>query len=132
MADVKRLFIKTYQLQALSALALGLAFVVSASVRKRRALDMLAAWLSRGSMIATGAIAVIGVAGIVAFQQVFLLFHYIGFPQGNFTFSSQTDYLVRVFPTGFWSDITFVIAMMTIIEAVVLWTPIWIAKHYRR
>ena len=132
MADVKRLFIKTYQLQALSALALGLAFVVSASVRKRRALDMLAAWLSRGSMIATGAIAVIGVAGIVAFQQVFLLFHYIGFPQGNFTFSSQTDYLVRVFPTGFWSDITFVIAMMTIIEAVVLWTPIWIARRYRK
>jgi integral membrane protein (TIGR01906 family) len=132
MADVKQLFVKTYQVQALSALALGCAFVISAGVRKRRALDMLALWLSRGSVIATGAIAIIGIASVVAFQQVFLLFHYIGFPQGNFTFSSQTDYLVRVFPTGFWSDITFVIAMMTIIEAVVLWTAIWIARRYQR
>jgi uncharacterized membrane protein len=57
----------------------------------------------------------------VAFNQVFLLFHYIGFPQGNFTFSSRDDYLVRVFPNGFWSDITFVIGLLAVVGAAMVY-----------
>ena len=132
MADVKQLFVKTYRVQALSALALAIAIAAAAYVHRRRALGMVGSWLSRGSIIAAGAIVIIGVASVVAFRQVFLLFHYIGFPQGNFTFSTQTDYLVRVFPNGFWSDITFVIGAMTLIEAAALWTAIRVARRYWR
>jgi hypothetical protein len=59
-----------------------------------------------------------------------LLFHYIGFPEGNFTFSTQTDYLVRVFPYGFWADITFVIGAMTLAEAAVIWTAVRVARRF--
>ena len=132
MADVKRLFAKTYRLQAFSALMLAIAVAAAVYVRRGQSATMVGSWLSRGSIIAAGAIALIGAASVVAFEQVFLLFHYIGFPEGNFTFNSQTDYLVRVFPYGFWADVTFVIAAMTLVEAVLIWTAVWVARRFGR
>ena len=132
MADVKQLFVKTYRVQAVSAFVLVVAIAGAAYAQRRRAASMVGGWLMRGAVIAAAAIAVIGVASVVAFRQVFLLFHYIGFPQGNFTFSTTTDYLVRVFPNGFWSDITFVIGAMTIVEAVLIWTVVRTARRYAR
>lgn len=129
MADVKELFLKTYRVQALSALALLIALAAAAYVRRREALSLVGGWLSRGSKIGVAAIAIIGVASVVAFRQVFLLFHYIGFPGGNFTFNTQTDYLVKVFPSGFWSDITFAIGALTIAEAVVIWAAVRVASR---
>jgi integral membrane protein (TIGR01906 family) len=98
MADVKRLFAKTYRVQAFSALILAIAISAALYVHRGQAATMVRSWFSRGAIIAAGAIAIIGIASVMAFEQVFLLFHYIGFPQGNFTFSTQTDYLVRIFP----------------------------------
>jgi integral membrane protein (TIGR01906 family) len=129
MADVKKLFVKTFRLQAVSALVLAVTVAAAAYTQRRRALSTVGSWLSRGSIIAAAAIVVIGVASVVAFRQVFLLFHYIGFPEGNFTFSTQTDYLVRIFPNGFWSDITFVIGAMTLVEAVLIWTAVRLARR---
>ena len=89
-------------------------------------------WFGGGLIIASAFIVIIGVASVVAFRQVFLLFHYIGFPEGNFTFSTQTDYLVRIFPNGFWSDITFVIGAMTLVEAALIWTAVRVARRIWR
>jgi uncharacterized membrane protein len=108
---------------------LAVTVAAAAYTQRRRALSTVGSWLSRGSIIAAAAIVVIGVASVVAFRQVFLLFHYIGFPEGNFTFSTQTDYLVRIFPNGFWSDITFVIGAMTLVEAVLIWTAVRLARR---
>jgi integral membrane protein (TIGR01906 family) len=132
MADVKKLFGRTYLVQALSGAVLAIAIAAAGFVWRRRALAMVGSWLSLGSLMAAGVIAVLGVASIVAFRQVFLLFHYIGFPEGNFTFSTQTDYLVRVFPNGFWADITAVIAVMTLVEAALIWTVVRLAKQRAR
>ena len=62
-----------------------------------------------------------GIGSLVAFDQLFLLFHYIGFPQGNFLFDTRTSYLVQVFPFGFWRDITLLIGAMTLAEAAALY-----------
>jgi integral membrane protein (TIGR01906 family) len=132
MADVKQLFLKANLVQMLSALVLAVSVGMAAFTLRRRAWATVGSWLIRGSVIASVAIAAIGVASVVAFRQVFLLFHYIGFPEGNFTFSSQTDYLVRVFPNGFWSDITFVIGAMTLIEAALIWSAIRFARRIWR
>ena len=132
MADVKQLFAKTYRVQVLSGLVLATSIAAAWYRRRRSGFDMIGLWLSRGSIIAAAAIATIGVASVLAFQQVFLLFHYIGFPGGNFTFSTTTDYLVQVFPNAFWSDITFVIGSMTMAEAVLLWGIVWAVRRFRR
>jgi integral membrane protein (TIGR01906 family) len=130
MADVKRLFAKTYRVQAFSALILAIAISAALYVHRGQAATMVRSWFSRGAIIAAGAIAIIGIASVMAFEQVFLLFHYIGFPQGNFTFSTQTDYLVRIFPYGFWADITVVIGAMTLAEAAVIWVAVRVARYF--
>jgi len=121
MADVKQLFVKTYLVQTFSALTLLVINVVTLYRFRRSGLIPVAAWLKRGALLVTGAIAIVGIASTVAFNQVFLLFHYIGFPQGNFTFSTRDDYLVRIFPSGFWSDITLVIGVLTVLGAAMVY-----------
>lgn len=131
MADVKKLITKTFRVQEASALVLVIAVAMAGFFLRRRALSMVGTWASRGSIIASAAIVIIGVASVIAFRQVFLLFHYIGFPQGNFTFSTQT-YLIRIFPDGFWSDITFVIGAMTLVEAGLIWAAVRVARRIWR
>jgi integral membrane protein (TIGR01906 family) len=121
MADVKQLFIKTYLVQTFAALTAFVITLVTAYRFRRSSLTPIALWLKHGGLIVAGGILVVGIAATVAFNQVFLLFHYIGFPQGNFTFSSRDDYLVRVFPNGFWSDMTFVIGLLTVVGAAVVY-----------
>lgn len=129
MGDVKQLFRKTYLVQALSAVFLAVMALIAFAKLGRPAVQHVAFWVERGAIIASAVIIVIGVASVVAFNQVFLLFHYIGFPQGNFTFNSRADYLVRVFPNGFWEDITFAIGGMTLIEAVVLFGVVFALRR---
>ena len=121
MADVKQLFVKAYLVQTFSALAAFVISLVTVYRFRRTGLIPVAAWLKRGALLVTGAIAIVGVASAFAFNQVFLLFHYIGFPQGNFTFSTRDDYLVRIFPNGFWSDITVVIGVLTVLGASIVY-----------
>ena len=117
MADVKQLFLKTYRVQAAAALFLLIVAAAAGLTFRRASLGVFATWAKRGGLVTAGAIAVVGLATLVAFDQVFLLFHYIGFPQGNFLFDSRTDFLVRVFPFGFWYDVTMLIGILTLFEA---------------
>ena len=121
MSDVKQLFLKTYRVQAGTLALLIVAGAAAAYRYRRRVVEPLTLWARRGAIISAVTIGVIGGASIVAFDQVFLLFHYLGFPQGNFLFDSRNDYLVRVFPLGFWSDMTMVIGLLTLVEAAFLY-----------
>lgn len=121
MADVKALLRRTFRIQGASALFLALVGGLAAASFRRAAWGRLGTWLRRGALFTVGIIAVLGIGSLVAFDQLFLLFHYIGFPQGNFLFDVRTDYLVRVFPFGFWRDITLLIGAMTIVEATALY-----------
>jgi integral membrane protein (TIGR01906 family) len=121
MSDVKQLFLKTYRLQAGASVALVLASAAAAYHYRKRALDPLSLWVQRGAIISATTIVVIGGASVVAFDEVFLLFHKLGFPQGNFLFDTRNDYLVRVFPLGFWEDMTLLIGLLTLLEAAALY-----------
>ena len=121
MADVKQLFLRTFRVQGASVVFLLLVTGLAAYAFRGVAWGTLATWLRRGALLTVGVIGVVGAASIVAFDQVFTLFHYIGFPAGNFLFDSRTDYLVRVFPFGFWRDMTLLIGAMTLLEAAALY-----------
>ncbi len=116
MGDVKQLFLKVYQVQAIAGLFL--AFVAAAVIvlQRGRVLLTFATWARRGAVVTGVSILVIGLASLVAFDALFDAFHAVGFPQGNFIFDPRTDYLVRVFPQGFWRDITMVIGILTLVE----------------
>lgn len=52
------------------------------------------------------AVVVLALAGasLVAFDQVFALFHALFFPPGTYTFDPARDRLVQLFPEAFWFD----------------------------
>ena len=120
MADVKALLRLTFSVQGASAMFLLLVTGLGVYAFRRAVSETLAVWLRRGSLITAGVIAVLGVAALVAFDPLFTLFHNIAFPQGNFLFPRTAD-LVRVFPFGFWRDITLLIGAMTLLEAAALY-----------
>ena len=120
MGDVKQLFLLTFSVQGASAMFLLLVTGLAAYAFRRAVWGVLAVWLRRGPFITAGVIATLGVAALVAFDPLFTLFHNIAFPQGNFLFPRTAD-LVRVFPFGFWRDMTLLIGAMTLLETAALY-----------
>ena len=120
MADVKQLFGRTYRTQAAAGLFLVLVTLIAAVSQRRAALSTIASWLRRGALLTAGVILVLGIVSVVAFDPLFTAFHYIGFPQGNFLFNTSSDYLVLIFPFGFWRDVTLLIALLVLAESAVL------------
>jgi uncharacterized membrane protein len=52
----------------------------------------------------------VGIAAALAFEPLFLLFHRIFFPQGNFLFDPSTSNLIRLYPDWYWQGITALVA----------------------
>ena len=121
MADVKALFLRVYRAQAGAALLLGALALIGAWRLRGGVYGEVARWLRRGAALAAAIILALGLWSVVAFDSLFTLFHYIGFPQGNWRFDPRTDYLVLVFPFGFWRDVTLFIGVLSLLGAAGLW-----------
>jgi integral membrane protein (TIGR01906 family) len=111
MADVRAVFRGAEYAAALALFIL--VFRVERARRRGEALRLVRA----GSLIAAGIVAAIGVAAAVAFDPLFLLFHEVFFPQGNFLFDPATSNLVRLYPDWYWQGITFRIGLSFIAVA---------------
>ncbi len=102
MADVRRVFEGARFL-----VPAGLFLMAFRLQRARR--HSLAAMLRLardGAIVAGIAVALVGIAAAVAFEPLFLLFHYVFFPHGNFLFDPATSNLVRLYPDWYWEGIT--------------------------
>lgn len=60
--------------------------------------------LKRGGWLMIGLVAAIGLFGVIAFQQLFVLFHALFFEGDSWLFLFS-DTLIRLFPVQFWRDI---------------------------
>jgi hypothetical protein len=99
MADVRNVFVGA---ETFATLAFGVAaFRVVRARRQGESLRLLRA----GALAAAGLVAVVGLAAAVAFAPLFLLFHQIFFPQGNFLFPPESN-LIRLYPEWYWQGIT--------------------------
>jgi len=107
MADVRTVFRGLWILALLSLVVL-----VAASRRADRA----GTWRAvRGGAIGlTIGVVVIGVVGLVAFDQLFELFHRIFFPAGSYLFDPTTERLVQLFPFQFWEETAIVVGVVII------------------
>jgi hypothetical protein len=99
MADVRSVF-RGAELMAVLAVGV-MAFRLRRADADGRALRLV----RDGSLFATGLVAAVGVLAVVAFDQLFLLFHEIFFPQGNFLFPPDSN-LIRLYPEWYWQGIT--------------------------
>ena len=73
-----------------------------------------------GAVTAGVVVAALGLIAAVAFEQAFLLFHEVFFPQGNFLFDPATSNLVRLYPDWYWQGITFRIGLSFMAVAAVV------------
>ena len=101
MADVRTVFDGA---KFLVPLALVIIIVRLQRARARSAHDMWSL-VRDGSLIAAGAVALIGLVATFAFDPLFLAFHYVFFPQGNFLFGADSN-LIRLYPDWYWQGIT--------------------------
>ena len=68
--------------------------------------------IARGSSAVVLVGIVVGVAVLFFFDAVFLLFHLVVFPQGNFSFDPRTQRLTQLFPDQFWTETSIAIAVV--------------------
>jgi len=120
LKDVKELFRLNY-LVLLVTLIYALAYAVISIFRRegryRRQLAQAVVW---GSGVALGLMLLLGLGALLNFEQLFWQFHLISFANDFWQLDPARDYLIMLFPGGFWLDATLFIALGTVVGAVVL------------
>ena len=101
MADVRHVFIGA-EIAAVCAL---LSLVILGRAVARRGAVAVAALARDASLVAAVAVAVLGVAAALAFDSLFLAFHELFFPQGNFLFPPDSN-LIAMYPDQYWYETT--------------------------
>ena len=76
--------------------------------------------LAIGGGLTVALLALTGLASLVDFTEAFTKFHELAFSNDDWMLDPRSDYLIMLFPEGFWLDATLRIAMYSAIEGVVL------------
>lgn len=120
MRDVKRLIWGTYAVAAIAGLYL-LAAIAAGFVRQGKTfIPRLARLLLAGGLTTLALIAAVGGFALVGFDALFLLFHRISFANDLWQLNPRTDYLLIMFPLGFWFDATMRVALTAAAAATAL------------
>ena len=79
------------------------------------------AWgLVGGSGLTLALMLALGLGALLNFDQLFLQFHLISFTNELWQLDPTKDYLIMLFPQGFWYDATLFCGLGTVVAAVVL------------
>ena len=116
MADVRNVFVAAKFLVPVSLL------VIVIRLQRARARSPRAMWelVRDGSLIAAAVVVLIGIVATFAFEPLFLAFHYVFFPQGNFLFDPATSNLIRLYPDWYWQGISLRVGLSFIAVALSL------------
>lgn len=120
MYDVKRLVRGTYWVALGSALWIMLTLAAGFAMRRREYIAPAARLAVWGGAVTLLAVVGVGLAAIAAFDQLFLLFHQLSFANDLWILNPYTDYLLILFPGGFWFDATMRVAFTSVLGAVLL------------
>jgi integral membrane protein (TIGR01906 family) len=114
MRDVAHL-VRVLWVVLLVALALVLG-VITILRWERRRIGTVILWT--GAAVGAAAIVVGGIFAF-AFDQAFLAFHELFFPQGNFLFGPDSN-LLRLFPDGFWFESSIAAGLLIVVSCLVI------------
>jgi integral membrane protein (TIGR01906 family) len=123
MVDVKALFRLAYKF-LLGTVIYALVFLALALwVWKDK--KLLGVGLMWGSGFSIMLIVMLGVAALIDFNWLFTQFHLLSFTNDLWLLDPSTDYLIMLFPEGFWSDAVFVIFGLMVILALAIGFTGW-------
>ena len=120
MRDVKGLVKGVYLIQLATGFCLVAFAVVGLAIYRRRFLPRLARFVSLGGAVTLGVVVLVGLASLIGFDRLFLAFHLVSFSNDLWQLDPSRDYLLAMFPQGFFFDATMLIAISTVGEAVLL------------
>jgi integral membrane protein (TIGR01906 family) len=118
LKDVKGLFRLAYYV-LLGTLAYALAFVVLSLCRWRDRRN-LARGLAGGGVLTLLLMVVMGIGTLLDFGTLFRQFHLLSFANDLWLLDPTRDYLVMLFPFGFWYDTALLCALTTAAGAAIL------------
>lgn len=97
-------------------------FILIVRLQRARLRGPRAMWrlVRDGSLVAFAFVSLIAIAAALAFEPMFLLFHAIFFPQGNFLFDPATSDLIRLYPDWYWEGITYRVGLSFLAGSLVL------------
>ena len=120
MKDVKGLVRGVYRIQEATGAYLAVFAVVGLIGWRRRFLPHLARYVGLGGAATLGLAVLAGVGALIGFERLFLVFHLVSFSNDLWQLDPRRDYLLIMFPGGFFLDATIWIAGSTVVEALVL------------
>lgn len=82
--------------------------------------------ISRAGASVSIAVLVIGAVAVVAFAQLFTLFHQVFFPGGNWSFDPATQRLVQLYPFGFWQIAAVALGVLLLVLGLATW---WLGRR---
>ena len=120
LKDVKGLIWLDYWV-LLGTLAYVLAYAgVCLLWRRKRYWRRLARAVIGGSGITVALMVALGLGVLLNFDQLFWQFHLISFANEFWQLDPSRDYLIMLFPSGFWYDASLFCALATVVGAVIL------------
>lgn len=129
LADVKVLFAINASVQAMSLL-LVVAFVLAGLSLGRR--EDVCNGLRYGAIATLGLLATSSLAFVVDFNRMFVVFHVVAFDNPFWQLNPYTDYLVMLFPLGFWQDMFILAGASTGLAAVATYASVTLATRHSR
>ena len=120
MRDVKRLVWWVYAAAAVSGIYLLAATSWGIVVNGRGFLGVLAHRVIRGVALMGILVVAVGILALSGFDTLFLRFHQLAFANDLWQLDPRRDYLVIIFPQGFWLDATMRVVALTVAGAVAL------------
>jgi integral membrane protein (TIGR01906 family) len=118
MADVKGIVRLFGVLQIVSAV---LFLALAALLYFRSGIRRLPRLVSIGGIAAAAFTLVLVAWAMIDFNSLFLLFHLVSFSNNLWILDPTRDYLIMMFPEGFFNDAAMFIVLTILVEAVIIW-----------
>ena len=120
MRDVKVLIQKVYLVMKVAGAILVAGVIGSIIWHRGSSPDKLALLFHWGGWLTLVLVMAVGLLAITGFDALFLRFHQLVFTNDLWQLDPRTDYLIIIFPQGFWFDATLRVAMTAVASALVL------------
>lgn len=120
MVDVQNLFQLAKNARLVAGAILLLVPLLGVGLGGGAFLPRLGTLLVAGGIATVGILGLAGLLSLVDFTEAWTQFHLIAFSNDNWLLDPRTDYLIMLYPEGFWFDAVMNIAMQSVLEAVVL------------
>jgi len=119
MKDVKWLMQLVFRVNEVT-LAYVLTYVACVFLWAGRSFRSLARQSLLGIAVGGAGVGAVGVFAIAGFESTWRRFHEVVFSNDLWKLNPATDRLIQMFPEPFWQEETFVVAALTVAEAVII------------